>query len=333
MKQSTNINENFSNTLDGSAAGLKPAYQLEEDSNTNLTAFYNALSEFAKQNTSITVQQDSNPQESDLIKKIQIGLQFLGYSLPQSGADGKFGNETASALLKFQNNESPDSFIANSEPNTLLPYDPYPINTQTVISEKLVGTFSDFIKLTESLNSVVIDSKLVNSLINKLKEKSFSENDLIKYSKPIISNNKLPDSFYDALGQRESSNDYREVNQLGYLGKYQFGLPTLKWLGFNVNKDQFLNDPNMQEAAVRAYVKKNQSILQPEIQRYANKPYTTVDGKTIYITEPGILAGAHLGGAGSVRKFFNTQGASDPQDANGTSVAKYMEEFSHTKLV
>ena len=30
-------------------------------------------------------------------------------------------------------------------------------------------------------------------------------------------------SFLDAIGHRESTNNYKAVNQFGYLGKYQFG--------------------------------------------------------------------------------------------------------------
>ena len=36
------------------------------------------------------------------------------------------------------------------------------------------------------------------------------------------------DKFLDDIGFRESSNNYKAVNQFGYLGKYQFGRRTLK---------------------------------------------------------------------------------------------------------
>ncbi len=46
--------------------------------------------------------------------------------------------------------------------------------------------------------------------------------------------------FLDDIGFRESSNDYRAVNQFGYLGKYQFGRKTLNSLGFeNVSNREF----------------------------------------------------------------------------------------------
>ena len=41
------------------------------------------------------------PYESD-VEKIQTGLQFLGYSLPKWGVDGKFGPETELATMNFQ---------------------------------------------------------------------------------------------------------------------------------------------------------------------------------------------------------------------------------------
>ena len=37
--------------------------------------------------------------------------------------------------------------------------------------------------------------------------------------------------FLDDLGHRESTNNYKAVNQYGYLGKYQFGRKTLNALG------------------------------------------------------------------------------------------------------
>ena len=44
------------------------------------------------------------------------------------------------------------------------------------------------------------------------------------------------DAFLEAIGQKESSNNYKAVNKLGYMGKYQFGASTLKTLNINVRK-------------------------------------------------------------------------------------------------
>ena len=45
----------------------------------------------------------------------------------------------------------------------------------------------------------------------------------IKVSKVEISVIKTYNLFLHDIGFRESTNDYKAVNQFGYLGKYQFG--------------------------------------------------------------------------------------------------------------
>jgi hypothetical protein len=53
------------------------------------------------------------------------------------------------------------------------------------------------------------------------------------------------------------------------------------------------------------------------------------DGKTIngiYITESGILAAAHLGGQGSVKRYFRNGKVF--RDGNGTKITSYMNKFS-----
>jgi outer membrane receptor for Fe3+-dicitrate len=55
----------------------------------------------------------------------------------------------------------------------------------------------------------------------------------------------------------------------------------------------------------------------------------TFDGKTIngmLITESGILAAAHLGGQGSVKRFFKNGRVF--RDGNGTKITSYMKKFS-----
>ena len=54
------------------------------------------------------------------------------------------------------------------------------------------------------------------------------------------------------------------------------------------------------------------------------------DGKVINgvrITESGILAAAHLGGAGSVKKFFKYNGKRFIKDDFGTSLRSYMKAY------
>ena len=106
-------------------------------------------------------------------------------------------------------------------------------------------------------------------------------------------------NFLNAIGHRESTNRYDVVNRWGYMGKYQFGRSTLKGLGFKVTKQEFLNNPQLQEEAMMALLLHNKEKLQKYIDVFDGK---TVNG--MLITESGILAAAHLGGQGSVKRYF-----------------------------
>ena len=132
--------------------------------------------------------------------------------------------------------------------------------------------------------------------------------------------------FLEDIGMRESSGNYKAVNQFGYLGKYQFGRRTLNALGFdNVSNREFLENHSIQEEAMFALLTHNKKILRRQIQKYHGK---TVHG--IYITESGILAAAHLAGPGNVKKFFRK--GYEFKDGNGTKMTSYMERFSNYKL-
>ncbi|MBP6182503.1 peptidoglycan-binding protein LysM [Flavobacterium sp.] len=127
--------------------------------------------------------------------------------------------------------------------------------------------------------------------------------------------------FKEAIGYRESESKYKKINSLGYLGKYQFGIETLKTIGIH-NRSAFLNSPEMQEKAFIALLAKNKWELKKEIEKYDG---TVMNG--IHITESGILAAAHLGGAGSVRKYLKNKGKRYFRDAYGTSIRSYMKSF------
>ena len=131
--------------------------------------------------------------------------------------------------------------------------------------------------------------------------------------------------FTDAMGNRESSNNYTVVNKFGYMGKYQFGKSTLRTLKIKVTKEAFLNSPDLQEYAMKQNLIYNKNKLQKYIDKYEGQ---IVNG--ILITESGILAAAHLGGAGSVRKFFRS--GKVMQDGNGVKITSYLELFVGYKL-
>ncbi|MBC7523040.1 MAG: peptidoglycan-binding protein LysM [Flavobacterium sp.] len=128
--------------------------------------------------------------------------------------------------------------------------------------------------------------------------------------------------FKEAIACRESRGQYDLVNSLGYLGKYQFGTSALRSVGIT-NNQQFLNNPELQEKAFVALIKINKWQLRDLIKIYSGK---VIDGVTI--TESGILASAHLGGAGSVRKFLESKGRRKIKDNYGTSVKSYMRDFA-----
>lgn len=127
--------------------------------------------------------------------------------------------------------------------------------------------------------------------------------------------------FKEALGFKESRGDYYTVNTLGYLGKYQFGRGTLKLMGVS-DPGAFLQDPELQETIFKMNVARNKWILRRDIKRFVGKK---INGEVI--TESGIIAAAHLAGAGNVKKYLRSYGQQDFADAYGSSVAYYMKKF------
>lgn len=128
--------------------------------------------------------------------------------------------------------------------------------------------------------------------------------------------------FREAVAFKESQGRYHVVNTLGYLGKYQFGRTTLE--RFNIyNTHTFLNTPELQEDAFVALCSLNKWILRNDIKRSVGKK---ING--VIITESGILAAAHLSGAGNVKKYLRSHGQSTFKDAYGSSIQHYLKLFS-----
>jgi|TARA_B110000014_G_scaffold227077_1_gene186721 hypothetical protein len=128
--------------------------------------------------------------------------------------------------------------------------------------------------------------------------------------------------FKEAVGFKESQGRYSIVNTFGYMGKYQFGKGTLKLIGV-YNTNIFINNPGVQEKAFEANLSRNKWILRRDIKRFSGK---IIGG--VKITESGILAAAHLGGPGSVKKFLRSYGENVFSDAFGSSVRYYMNKFA-----
>jgi len=129
------------------------------------------------------------------------------------------------------------------------------------------------------------------------------------------------EDFLNAVGFKESGNRYDIVNKFGYMGRYQFGRGTLKGLGYKLTQEEFLNSPEVQERAMMDLLKHNKKKLQKYIDKYEGD---TVHG--VYITESGVLAAAHLGGQGNVKKFFRR--GKKFKDGFGTGITTYMEKFA-----
>lgn len=152
--------------------------------------------------------------------------------------------------------------------------------------------------------------------------------------------------FLNDLGARESGGNYKALNKYGYAGKYQMGEAALidagyykknskyynnDWTGEFTGKDgvmslqDFLNNAKAQENAQICFKKKQWGYLKTVgADKYLGK---VINGCTI--TASGLLAGAHLKGAGSVIKYLDSNGLNIPKDGFGTSVENYIRQFAN----
>jgi hypothetical protein len=145
--------------------------------------------------------------------------------------------------------------------------------------------------------------------------------------------------FRKALYKRESGGKYNIKNKWGYLGAAQFGKERLWDLGLSVNgwkpkngvvkkvitEDQFLSNPELQDAIFELHVK---DILNKVIKKYSHYLNTTING--IKITDSGCVAGVHLKGWGGLSKFLINH--DDNTDALGTPISEYISKFGGYNL-
>lgn len=151
--------------------------------------------------------------------------------------------------------------------------------------------------------------------------------------------------FLNDLGARESGGNYHAFNKYGYAGKYQMGEAALidagyykkasrvynnDWKGSFTGKDgvnsiqDFLHNPTAQENAQIIFKKKQWGYLKAVgADKYSGQ---IINGYKI--TDSGLLAGAHLKGAGSVIEYLKSGGKSISKDAFGTSVESYIKKFA-----
>jgi hypothetical protein len=134
--------------------------------------------------------------------------------------------------------------------------------------------------------------------------------------------------FINDLGYRESGNNWLSVNQIGCFGEWQFAESTLRYLGFRkitlrkFKADPFIFPRDVQIGALKALIRVNLIYLK-DYEHYIGHSI-----KGIVITKSGMIAAAHLGGAGSLMKFLDSNGRKNAKDLFGTSVCDYLKNFS-----
>lgn len=143
------------------------------------------------------------------------------------------------------------------------------------------------------------------------------------------------DTYLRDLAYRESGNRSWVVNRYGYMGLYQMGRSALidagymtssgQWTGKNGATSQaaFLASPTIQTAAINDYNQVQwRYITRMGLDRYVGQ---TIGG--VQITESGLLAGAHLLGAGNLATFLRSGGATVPRDGNRVPITQYIAAF------
>lgn len=151
--------------------------------------------------------------------------------------------------------------------------------------------------------------------------------------------------FKAALRQRESGGDYQVVNQLGYLGAYQFGELALIDLGYYrrdgtgkndwkprfftgkdgiESKNDFLNDKTTQDAAADAWF----SLLWKYVRARDLEFYDKQVLNGVELSAAGMVAASHLVGTGGLSTFIRSGGTKIPNDGNGVGIDEYLKLFS-----
>lgn len=171
---------------------------------------------------------------------------------------------------------------------------------------------------------LIIEKDSLRNVINSYAHRTIPKQDTL-YLHDSARNER---AFLREVARMESGGKYNIVNQYGYMGKYQFGRAALTAVGLGgVSQEDFLETPELQEVAMQLLLKKNKKNLASLIGKHQHR---TIKG--IFITESGILAGAHLVGGGGVTAFLESNGAIDPVDGNHTPVSKYLHNLSRYNL-
>lgn len=147
------------------------------------------------------------------------------------------------------------------------------------------------------------------------------------------------EEFCKAIGQRESSCNYRAKNSLGYLGYYQFGMARLCDLGLTRRKP---NEPTSMANDAYEWISPNSEnmflnnpMLQDEtFMRHVHRLEISVElilAGSVYVNEKqlslsGCIAVCHLLGPGGLEDLIYK--GLDDKDANGTKASDYLSLFA-----
>lgn len=156
------------------------------------------------------------------------------------------------------------------------------------------------------------------------------------------------------LNTSESGGDFTKMNQLGYVGRQQFGAPRLadmgvytpgpgenlkgwsttgrgapgKWSGeFSIpgfpevkTVEDFRRNPAAQAAAERIHEQKREG----EITANGFDKYVGQTIGRVPVTKDGLMNALHLGGVGSTKRYLQSGGRDDVADQNGTRISDYI---------
>lgn len=267
-----------------------------------------------------------------------------------------FSSLAASFLLPelsdaiFQKND----YIAQAQQRNIAQYTVAPGDFLSNIAQRFYGDGSEasWRKIYEANRSVIgpDPTQLQAGMLLVIPEANQSQ------PNSVASRGNLEDLLL-ALGRRETGQEnppYNIENQLGFIGKYQFGEALLidlgyyranfyygngasrnewqgTWTGKNgVNsKQDFLNNQkNVQETAIREAFELNLKRINSQLEQngLSLRQYIGQQRGGVVITISGILAAAHLRGEGGVIQLLRYNQVS--QDENGTSILTYLREFA-----
>src|SRR5690606_13469993 len=193
----------------------------------------------------------------------------------------------------------------------------------------------------KKIMTIVITVSLT-SLFFYLKDENNRENLKLLYNeevKPLYSKEeKSPEDipvtlvgqykvFADSLATIISNKKYDTIFPNGSLGKYAIGDLILRDLGFKPTakfKREFLQDTLLQEECFKVICMINKYRMRNYIDKYSGSVYNDV-----LITESGVLAGAHLIGATTLKGWFSN----DYNNDEVTEVVEKMQGFDLDYIV